>query len=613
MKRTTLGAVILSFFPLFISVAALVKPGNGIRGPAFFETAAAVNISNSATDSWYPHVGVDGNGVAYAAWMETLGKRTFYFSTNKGGSWPNPENVTQINSDSDVAGFPAFAVSFSGVCHLIFQDGPDASSDIYHKAYDKAWGALTNVSRNNGRSGDSSCAINPVDLSLYAVWMDDTIRAGDIYLKYRNTLGVWSGTQTLPIVGGYTPRLAFDATGRAHLTWITREGGLSSVWYSRNDTPKNFGAWSTAVLIKDDTWDDDSYPKIDCDNQGNAYIIWRDRTQGNKEIFLRKIGSDGTLGEEANVSQTPGASQEAVLAVNRQNGDLFVAWTENEDIYLNIYAIDSGLWIGAANVTNGVAPSRTPSIAVDSGGVLHIVCAQVSGGNWEIMHLMIRTPPNTSTTTTTTSIPLQVWPPLDLALDTQLRNDQAAKINALTWHRNLGNRTLTLDGYRIFRKPAGTPDGAFTFILWVPPDTFRFVDGELPLSQKNTYRMTTVVQSGEESEASEPVTEASVFPPLNAACRAIVNNSMFRREKINLISWQENPLNDAGLVAQVHIYRKRSDQEDSAYQRIGVLAGDVYEYQDRKVPLGEKYHYLIKTVDTAGNVSGPSNTAKEGP
>lgn len=608
MKRTTLAVFLLSFFPLFISVSALVKTGSGIRGPAFLKTAAPANISNSSTDSWSPLVGVDGSGAAYSAWIESPGKRVFYFSTNKGGSWSGPESVVQINNDTDSAGFPTFAVSSTGACHLIYQDGPDTSYDVLHLAYDKAWGALTNVSHNSGRSGDTSCAIHPVDKGLYAVWVDDTVRAGDLYLAYRNASGTWSQRQILPVGRGFTPSLSIDATGRAHLAWSTREGGLSTVWYSSNSTPQNSATWSPPVSVKNDTWEDFCYPKIDCDNQGNAYILWLDRTQGNKDVFLRKVAADGTPGEESNASQTPGASQEGVVAVNRRTGDVFVAWTENEDIYLNLY---SGRWSGAGNLTNGVAPSNKPSIAVDSSGLLHVVYAQVSGGNWEIMYLATRTP-TTSTSTTTTSIPAKIWPPLDLALETQLQNDQAAKSNTLTWHRNPGNRLFTVDGYRIYRKPAGTPDGEFTFIASVSTETSRYADGGLPLSPKFAYRMTTFIQNGEESEPSETVTEANLFPPLNAACRNIMNNSLFRREKINIISWQDNPLNDAGRVAQLNIYRKRSDQEDSAYQQIGVIAGDVHEFQDRKVPFGEKYVYVITTVDPAGNESGRSNPAKEG-
>jgi len=618
MRRTTISVIFLLSSLVLISLFALVKQeaGSLARAAASIEAGIPVNISNSTTESYSPLIGLDSNGAAYAIWIERATSRNFTFATNQSGSWSIPGNVDRIYSSVEDAGFPAFAVSPSGACHLVFHDMRGTSWDIFHLGYSGVWSTAFNVSSNAGLSGYASCAVNPIDGGLFAVWEDGTIRQWEIYLRQRSAQEIWADTQ---IVGrGYTPRIALDSLGRAHLAWIARGDGNSSIWYSKNATPQVSTTWTEPVLVKGNTGEDFCWPKIDCDNQGNAYIIWLDRTSGNDEIFFRKVNANGTLGEEVNVSQTPGASQEGVIAVNPQNGHAYVGWAETGEIYVNALKEDG--WTGRTNLSNSTASSKSPSFAVDSYDVLHLVYAEVSGGNWEIMYLKTSVPPTTSTTTivttsttsTTSTVFPRPYPPLDLIVDTWLASAQTTKINTLAWHRNPANGTIEIDSYNIYRKPAGMPDSDFTFISSVLKDTFSYDDAGLPLSQKYAYRMTTMPLYGEESEASESVAEPKLFPPLNVGCQTAINNSLFRREKINIISWQENPLNEDTAVAQYRIYRKMSGEEDSEFEMIGSVGGRVFEYQDRKIPFNERYYYIVMSVDADGNESRKSNTAKEG-
>ena len=86
---------------------------------------------------------------------------------------------------------------------------------------------------------------------------------------------------------------------------------------------------------------------------------------------------------------------------------------------------------------------------------------------------------------------------------------------------------------------------------------------------------------------------------------------MFRKEKINRISWQKNPLNEPVTISYCNIYRKRTDQDDSAYKRIGSVTGGTVEYQDRRLSFSESYVYVIRAVDSGGYESGTSNPVRE--
>jgi hypothetical protein len=594
--------------PVIFAVALLAValfPLQSARGllsqSADSAAATPVNISHSGSDSGNPLIGVDSNNAAYVVWMEFLGKRTFAFATNKSGSWSTPSAFEQVVYEAEEAGFPDFAVSSGGQAHLSWQDGRVTSYDIFHISYNNGWSATTNVSdANEGGSAYSGCAVNPVDNFAYVVWQDGTGRETDwdILLRYRSPSGAWSAMQALPVGTGYMPKIAFDATGTAHLTWMTRGSDTSTVWYSKNRTPQNLSGWTQPIIIESNTGQDWCYPRVDADKAGNAYFIWLSRAQGADAIAFRKISAAGVLSDKSLASTAGVTAADGALAVNKTSGQAYVAWAQGGEIFVNSYGTT---WSGAQNMTNTAASDAQPSIAVDASGNLHLVYAELVGGNWDIMYLGTSggAPPPV----------VKPKPPLALALDTSLDDTQTLKINALSWARNPDNSSLTIQNYKIFRK---TGSQNFALVATVSGSTFTYQDTGLSLSQKYSYALTTVSSDTQESELSDTAVEASTFQPLSPACKTVTNSALFRKEKINVISWARNPLNGAITVLQYNIYRKLSMQSDSQYQMIASVGAGVLEYMDRKLSASDTFYYYITTVDTGNTESKPSAVVKEG-
>jgi hypothetical protein len=586
-------------------LAALIFPSPRMRGPkpeGVDPTAATpINISHSGSDSGFPLIGVDANNAAYVAWMEYLGNRTFTFATNKSGSWSTPAAFEQVVYGAEEAGWPAWAVSAAGQCHLSWQDGRVTSYDIFHISYNNGWSATTNVSdANEGGSAYSGCAVNPVDNFVYVVWQDGTGRAlgWDITLRYRNPAGAWSAMQVLPVGTGYMPKIAFDATGTAHLTWTTRDFDTSVVWYSKNRTPQNLSGWTLPIIIEGDTGQDWCLPRIEADKAGNAYFLWLSRAQGADAMAFRKISAAGVLSEKSLASTAGVTAADGALAVNKNSGQAYVAWAQAGEIFVNSYGT---AWSGAQNMTNTAGADVQPSIAVDGSGNLQLVYAELVGGNWEIMYLGAPggAPPPV----------IKPKPPLALALDTSLDATQTLKINTLSWARNPDNSSFTIQSYKIYRK-TGTQD--FALVAAVSGSVLTYQDTGLSLSQKYSYALSTFTSDAQESELSDPVVEASTFAPLSPACKTVTNSALFRREKINVLSWNRNPLNGAITVLQYNIYRKLTLQGDSQYQKIASVGAGVLEYLDRKLSPSDSFSYYITTVDTGNSESKPSAVVKEG-
>jgi hypothetical protein len=90
-----------------------------------------------------------------------------------------------------------------------------------------------------------------------------------------------------------------------------------------------------------------------------------------------------------------------------------------------------------------------------------------------------------------------------------------------------------------------------------------------------------------------------------------INSYLFYKEKINTISWKQNPLNEAVTILSYKIYRKKSNESDSSYNLVTTVNGSTFEYKDRKLPINEKYSYRLTAVDSQGNESTPTISVNE--
>ncbi len=488
---------------------------------------------------------------------------------------------------------------------MVFHDSRTGYYDIHHLVYNNGWSSITNISSNDGGSAYSSCSVNPVDDYLFVVWMDAEINEWDLFLKYRSAEGYWSSTQIFPQGRGYMPDLAIDASGTAHLVWHTRWGGSATVWYSRNSNPRNPSGWTQPFPVKGSTAFEWCWPKVACDNAGNAYVVWIDGTQGNMEIFFRKRNaSTGQWEGEVNISQTWGISDEPCLAVNKNNGHVFIAWAEenegNWDIFMKSYTTT---WSGPSNVSNNPSGSRMPSLAIDPASGIHLVYTDTENGNWEIMYLgTAELPPPP---------PPRPEPPLGLTLETYLSPSQNTKINKLSWGSNPKNKEIEITSYRVYRKDYREGDDKYMPIATVSGSTYSYEDLNLPLNRKFTYACTAISKADLESDYSRSVTEISAFPPLNVSLSTVTNSSLFLNEKINVIRWEKNPLNEATQVSHYVIYRKKVGQLDSYYKFLTAVDKNTFEHRDRKLPTNEKYSYVLTTFDTNGFESSKSAAAEE--
>src|SRR5919107_133222 len=122
-------------------------------------------------------------------------------------------------------------------------------------------------------------------------------------------------------------------------------------------------------------------------NQNSVYVLWSDDTTGNGDIYFKRSVDNGTsFGSTENLSNSPGNSTDAQIAVNENN--VYVLWSDdttgNGDIYFK-RSVDNGTSFGTTEnlSVNSTALSSRPQISA-VGSNVYLAWTEPAAGNNEI-------------------------------------------------------------------------------------------------------------------------------------------------------------------------------------------------------------------------------------
>ncbi len=480
--------------------------------------AALKNISNNTTDSEVAVGAVDANGNAYCTWTEWHGdvgaERDITFATNKSGSWSTPYGWSLDYPDVLDVGFPAIAVTSDGATAVVaYHDGDLSLSLMTIKEREYAngtWSSIKNISGSSESCSYVTLSTNPVDNTIFAVWMASLDEGFGLKYKYRDpTTGQWSAAMqigSVPAGGQYLPNIYLDKSGVAHLVYIVRSG-TASVWYTKNTNPKNSSGWTTPLQIAPDSGLNFTYPKVTADWDGNAYVVWQQIQSGLSSIMLRYM-VDGAWGSAQNISNLTDPSETAYPAVNGTTKEMYFVWqtafgfasgNTNWDVCMKTYEIDKTTgqkaWSDVYRVTNYPGHAGEPQIKITKEGDLHLFFFDnlVGDGQAEIYYSYKMAP----------RLAAVAAPAVTSQLDKVLFG--ALKWNTVTFAKNTNNDDTKLQEYRIYRKKAEEADSAFTQLASLGISTFQYVDKNLAPGQRYAYLVSVVNKDGLEMKSAATI------------------------------------------------------------------------------------------------------------
>lgn len=582
-----------------------------------------VNISNNADEGRTPVIDLDAQGNAYVIWQDwpifygAGGPRQTRFNTNKTGQWQS--SPTLIHDQDYIAiddtGFPTVAVNPAGTRVFVAYHDGDFSAMLMQVFYREwsggAWGPEhQNFSQAPVPSEYPALAFSPIDNTIFGLFMVDVDVPFELAIRYRDGVtGGWVSSEMTNILSGaskylyLTKQMKFDPSGVLHTVFTTH----SQAWYSKNATPKNPNTWSPAVNISGETGLRDTDPRLAVDNAGEAYAVWQQLIGGNQEImFRRTVG--GVWQAAENISQTPNDSELPTIAVNRTNGDIFVAWQEdlpgNAEVYVKSYELPAGStarsWSANVNFTNTPGPSGEPYLNSDVGGGIHLVYADTPPGvaKPEIFY---------------SARPSGPKPPVNIVLSTTLDSSETRKVNTLAWQANPDNTNYTITNFKIYRS-AGAGD--FGLLTTVSASTLQYQDTSLDIGTIYAYRLASVSSDGREGQPSAAYDDNQdhQLPPIRVALSVGYDKILFSQNNYVQLTFDRNPLNKDGNVTGYEVYRRKVGDGDGSFAAIGSVNATTLSYSYVIKPpdsVVQKYAYAIKTLFKSGAKSVLSKTVEE--
>ncbi|HVP58620.1 MAG TPA: FlgD immunoglobulin-like domain containing protein [bacterium] len=340
------------------------------------------------------------------------------YSSFDGAAWSPPEEVAQAQGSNLN---PCVAWHSNGRLDFAWQDARDGDYEIWWRFYQES--APTPVVRSVVPSGWLACETSQVLMSgenfVYGMraWLaksgEDSIPAANVTAPSpaalscqldlgpaasgywdvvveafdggRDTLqagflvepSLWSADTRLTVDAdssalalGNATKIAVDSHGRIHVVWYDRRDGQWEIYYKRCDG----GTWEPDTRLTTSAGNSVT-PAIAVDSADRLYVVWSDDRDGSWAIYYKQYDGVSWGADQRLVSAGLGQGYPAIAVDGNDN--IYVAWQYigptggSSLIYLKRF--DGSVWEPTQAMANTVWPDRTPAVAADAAGSVHVV------------------------------------------------------------------------------------------------------------------------------------------------------------------------------------------------------------------------------------------------
>ncbi len=371
-------ALALVCFPLSVPVAHATWATNG--SPASLADSNQVLARSLA----------DGSGGVFMVWEDyRSGDADIYAQHLDGAGTPLwGSNGTLVVSQTAGQESPVLATDGSGGIIVAWQDGRSGGYDIYAQALNAAGATRWTA------SGVPICLASGTQVLQVATddgaggaivaWRDQRGADTDIYVQRVDnggtTLWTLNGAAVCDTIGTQSDiRILRDQQGGAFMLWRDRRSGTNSDLYAQRVNPSGAMLWTKNGVVVTAAVNDQLGPAVVSDGRFGFIAAWHDARNGlDYDIFAQRIRPNGAAAWTANgvgVSVTAANQQLPVITSDGAAGAI-VAWFDPRtnsrgDVYAQ--RVDS---LGVQKWTaNGVAVC-----AADSTQFVRTIVSDQSGG-----------------------------------------------------------------------------------------------------------------------------------------------------------------------------------------------------------------------------------------
>ncbi len=263
-------------------------------------------------NSYVPTLYADRSGVVHLAWYDFRfdgSAAEILYKVRRGGAWDTtPGDAPDLNV-SNTAGdsqFPAMVVDVWGRVHVAWQDDSSGNHRILYsiRTMDNGPFAAPEAVTTHAQAAVAPAMTVDGTGRVTLAWVDARDGSRRIYTRRREWNGVWS-PERAATPNGYNadePALAADEFGQVHLAWHdTRISALNrEVFLQSAPAGADFDATGARDVRVSNGTGSSTRPSLLADPGGWLYVVWKDRRDGNNEIYFSEfaLSSPVAVGEE---------------------------------------------------------------------------------------------------------------------------------------------------------------------------------------------------------------------------------------------------------------------------------------------------------------------------
>jgi len=387
-----IASVLLATAAAMIVIGGSVPPSGTARAQGgFFGAQRVPAIEVDTADNLYLMMSV---ATAPASEHRPHSQIFFTMSRNGGTDWDNEPQTRNLSNSRGEAFGPSLAVgkNIPPRLYVTYHDNSSGTTQAYLLSTKKKtkFRKPANITPHNGGAFAPRVALDSTE-AVNVVWGDTKNNLGTVLFLRSTDLGF---TFTAPVNVSrssgvaFDPKIAVDPDDGINVAWQDTAPGRSVIMFSRStdggetfSNPKQLSTGTGAA----------TEAGIASDAAGNLNVVWADESTGSAQAYYSRSTDHGqTFSAPLDVSRIPDGDVHKptvvtfrdVVYVAFQNGDLFgEEQVKNKQVYITT-SENAGASFGdiqqVSRAKNNVGRAHSPSMAVDSRGVLHIVWIDAS-------------------------------------------------------------------------------------------------------------------------------------------------------------------------------------------------------------------------------------------
>jgi len=515
---------------------------------------------------------------------------------------------------------PAVAEDSKGNRLAIFRSTGGTSYDFVYCPKGGTWSTPTSI--NGG--------VQPALVrSLYAWLRVDSTDRFHAYWEYANAAvyasfkdGVWTTPFKVSYVGSYDQTSGIDLRSNDEVVTVDCEviGYSKDVWIHVKG--KDESTFRSPFNLTRDPGEGSTQPSIAIDSKNRSWVVWKSdlhipNVEENLVIYLAWFYPDNRDGDDDwfLVSPNPGWSFLPQVAVNNEDKVMTLFACSTYGQYLSRMYNPNTKQMGSLTLLN-IGLTMNPwhtffsrlaahgkdfyAAVMTPGRILKLMKFDETKSEWteycqvsdlpvEMFHLF--------SGYDRMLIAYSTWDePTSVYLTAVEVEPLLPKQYALTVQSGSGGTTNPAPGTYNYDRDSNViitafPDTAFRLKNWTG-------------DASGTANPLTVTMDKDRTVKAN--FEYVLQPAVGVTAQKKLERSFFRGYYMNVVTWQENPLNVAQKVTIVEqrLYRKTRAADNSQWALLASLGPSTMTYTDMNVGKDSDYVYSVGLVDDKGNVSG---------